>query len=1150
MVKKTAMGRDLRRSIRKSMGRFLAIVAIIALGAGFLVGLQVTTPAMLSTLQEYVDSQAMFDLRVLNPYGFTQEEVEALGRRPELRSAEGAVSMDLLMLPQDAEKEIAVRVMSMPERINVPMVTKGRLPQKPGECLADSLYFTEKALGTTISVCSSNETESLDWVKERELTIVGLCTSPLFMNFERGSTTVGSGALSAYLYVAEGTLDTGGVYTDVYLKLAQDHTVYAPEYQAFLEDWEKDLEPQVQELADKRYDTLVQDAARDLEEGWAEYTKGMNEYEAGHYQAVSQLRQGWRSLQESKELLDEQEKNLPEGYKAIEEAEAKLAEGEKTLAENRVELEKQKAKAYEELANHEATLTENRTQIQEGLRQLEEGLPKLETGISQVDDGLQQMDQAQGSLEMSLNLANAALSSARELLEQVEQALEENPEDQTLLLTKAELEAKIPELETQVADLEAKQAQLTEKKQELEAQKAELEAQYQDLLHKKQEAESGLAKIEDGFLSLQSARNQADDRFAAAEATITAAQMELENGKKELESNRAKLASGEAQLKEGREQWQEGYLEFREGLTQAMEQLGQGKRKLEGSQFLLETGARKLQAMESPEVFLLDRNTNVAYVCYESDSSIVESVGRVFPLFFFAVAALVCLTTMSKMVDEERTQMGVMKALGYSGWDISKKYLFYAGSASLIGCVIGVAFGSVVFPTVIFKGYQIMYQFSGQVKLTLDLWQCVWICGGFTLCMLLVSWLCCRKELKEVPAELIRPKSPKAGKRLLLERLPIWKHLSFLRKVALRNIFRYKKRLIMMLVGVGGCTALLVTGLGFRDSIVDIASQQFSEVTLYDMAVTFAHGQEESKQEAFRTAMEESCEDALFLHESMADLTAGGKSKTVQMLVTQDTLEGFVNLHRDGEPVPMPQQGEALISNGLARNLGLDVGDPLTLRTTDMEELTLVVGGVYDNIINNYVILSQDTAAQQWGHEAEKNTAYVTLLPEKDPYEAGALAGTQADVVSTLVSLDMNNRIETMMTSMNYIVALIVLCAAALAFVVIYNLTNINITERVREIATIKVLGFYPMESASYVFREGLALTAMGCVVGLGAGKLLLNFVISRIQVDMVYFTPQASAVTYLLAAVLTFVFFALVDVLLYFKLEKINMAEALKSVE
>ncbi len=1144
------MGRDLRRSIRKSMGRFLAIVAIIALGAGFLVGLQVTTPAMLKTLQDYVDHQALFDLRIVNPYGFTQEEVEALGQRPELRSAEGAVSVDLLMLPQGVEKEMAIRVMSMPQSINVPVVTEGRLPQRPGECLVDGLYFSEQALGTTLSVCDSNDRDTLDWVKERELTIVGLCSSPLYMNFERGSTTVGNGALSAYVYVADGTLDTDGVYTDVYLKLDQDYTVYDPAYDAFMEDWQEDVKPQAEKLAQNRYETLVQDAFRELEEGWQAYNEGMNEYEAGHYEAVSQLRKGWRSLQDSKQLLNEQEKKLEEGYKAIEAGEKKLAEGEKTLADNRVQLQEQKAKAHEEFAKNEALLVENRNKIQEGLRQLETGLPQLEDGIAQADSGLEQISQAEGPLEMSLNLAKTALTGAQELLEKVEQALEANPEDQNLQLTKEELETKIPELESQIADLEAQQAELTAKKQELEDTKADLDARYQDLLAKKQEAENGLAQVEDGFFSLKSARTQADDRFSAAEATMEAAQLELENGKKELENNRAVLVSGEEKLNEGRTQWQDGYMEFREGLAQAMEQLGQGKRKLEGSRYQLETGAQKLQDMKSPEVFLLGRNTNVAYVCYESDSSIVESVGKVFPLFFFAVAALVCLTTMSKMVDEERTQMGVMKALGYSGWDISRKYLFYAGSASLIGCVIGVAFGSVVFPTVIFMGYQIMYQFADKVKLTLDLWQCAWICGGFTLCMLLVSWLCCRKELNEVPAELIRPKSPKAGKRLILERLPIWKHLSFLRKVAIRNIFRYKKRLVMMLVGVGGCTALLVTGLGFRDSIVDIAAQQFSEVTLYDMAVTFGRDQDEAKQESFRKAMSGSCEDALFLHESMADMTAGGRTKTIQMIVTRDTMEGFVNLCRDGQPVSMPQKGEALISNGLARNLGLEVGDPLSLRTTDMEELTLTIGGIYDNIINNYVILSQDTAVEQWGHEAEKNTAYVKLLPDQDPYGAGALAGSQENVVATLLSQDMSNRINTMMESMNYIVALIVLCAAALAFVVIYNLTNINITERVREIATIKVLGFYPMESAAYVFREGLALTAMGCILGLGAGKLLLNFVISHIRVDMVYFTPRASAFTYLMAAVLTFVFFILVDVLLYFKLEKINMAEALKSVE
>ena len=547
--------------------------------------------------------------------------------------------------------------------------------------------------------------------------------------------------------------------------------------------------------------------------------------------------------------------------------------------------------------------------------------------------------------------------------------------------------------------------------------------------------------------------------------------------------------------------------------------------------------------MSEPDTYLLDRNTNVAYVCYESDADIVEGISKVFPLFFFLVAALVCITTMSKMVDEERTQIGVMKALGYGSGAITAKYLAYSGSASLLGCLLGVSAGSVIFPSAIWQGYNIMYNFASRMQLTFQWPLCAVIVCSYTGCMLVVTWLCCRRELAEVPAELIRPKSPKAGKRLLLERLPLWKHLSFLRKVSIRNIFRYRKRLVMMLVGVGGCAALVVTGFGIKDSIAGMADDQFGEVTLYDMSVTFSGHQTPEDQATFLDGCAGTVEESLFLHESMADLTAGAGTKSVHLLASQEELTEFVSLHRGREPVAFPSKGQAVISRGLAETLDLQVGDSVVLRTPEMKTLDVTVSGIFDNHVYHYVLVSVDTVQEQWGTEPPVNTAYLYVPEGQTAQESSIVVSSQADVLSVMLCQDMAERVSNMMQSLDYIVALVVISAAALAFIVMYNLTNINIAERVREIATIKVLGFYPMESASYVFREGMALTAMGCALGLVAGKLLHAFVISQVRIDMVFFTPKVAWTSYLWAVVLTFLFACMVDVFLYFKLERINMA-------
>lgn len=560
---------------------------------------------------------------------------------------------------------------------------------------------------------------------------------------------------------------------------------------------------------------------------------------------------------------------------------------------------------------------------------------------------------------------------------------------------------------------------------------------------------------------------------------------------------------------------------------------------------------------------MLTRDANIGYVCFESDSGIVEGIANVFPLFFFLVAALVCITTMNRMVEEQRTQIGVLKALGYGEGAIMGKYMFYAGSGAVSGCILGFFAGTCLFPVVIWTSYQIMYNtcrisyvFNGElliVSLVVSL-----------LCSMGTTWLSCRYELFSVAAELMRPKAPRAGKRILLEKIPfLWSRLKFLHKVSLRNLFRYKKRFFMMIIGISGCTALLVTGFGIKDSIADVAVQQFEEIQIFQVGASLKEEMETDtnanmdkdieKESSLEKILDTWSRGYCQIHESSMDLIRADKTKAVNLVIARDEerIGDYVNLHSvQNEPVPYPKKGEIIISNNLAELFRLKKGDVVTLRDEEYKEIKVKVCGIFENYVYNYVYLNKETYKQCYGKEPEYKTLYINIKEGKDTHEAAAALMDLNQVSAATINEDTMERFSTMMESLNYIVFLIIVCAGSLAFIVLYNLTNINITERVREIATIKVLGFFKNETASYVFRENMVLTAIGALLGLALGNLLHAFVMHQIQIDMVSFDVHIKPQSYVYSLLFTFGFTAVVNLFMSFKLEKINMAESLKSVD
>ena len=418
--------------------------------------------------------------------------------------------------------------------------------------------------------------------------------------------------------------------------------------------------------------------------------------------------------------------------------------------------------------------------------------------------------------------------------------------------------------------------------------------------------------------------------------------------------------------------------------------------------------------------------------------------------------------------------------------------------------------------------------------------------------MLLVTWFCCVKELRCAPSDLIRPKAPEAGKRILLERIGfIWNRLSFMQKVSARNVFRYKKRIFMMLLGIGGCTALVLTALGLNDTIQGVVDKQYSDIILYDYEVSLAYDMTADEQKIFLDDCGDNVAEAMFLYRTSADVSANGSTKSVTLTASDGQGIGdFINLVNDGETVAYPKAGEAIINCNLARMMDIGIGDEIKLTTADMDTLTVKVSGIFDNYVENLVFVNLDTCTQQWGGAPELKAALLKAPEGADVSACGEKISSVDGVRTMQMSISSRDRISNMMSSLLFVVAMIILCAGLLAFIVLYNLTNINISERIREIATIKVLGFYPQEAASYVFRENLVLTGMGALFGLLLGVVFHAFVMDAIKVDMMYFKPIISPLSFAFAVLLTFGFALIVNAIMRRRIDNIDMAGALKSIE
>ena len=1140
MRRRSVLALSVLRQIRGTLGRYLAIFAIIALGVGFFSGLRVCTDAMLATADDYLRENRLFDYRLISTLGLREEDAAAFAALDGVETAAGSVTEDFLC--EGSDGDIVLRAHMLTEGMNGLDLLAGRMPEAGNECVLDAQSFGEESIGTVLTLSGENTEDTLDVFAYDAYTVVGVANNSYYVNYERGTTALGQGRLTGFVCIPAEGFDTD-CYTEIYLSLGDCGDIYTDEYEAAVDGMEPAVTRLLEERADDRYQSLRADALSKIEDAQAELDEGRETYRRERSDAERELDDALAELSDARKELDE---------------------GWTKLADGKDELRTQKANAEQRFADARRELDRGRTELEQGKSELAAKREEAEQGFAaaqaELDAAAQQISEGESQLEQCRSLYGAGQA----LTQGINAALGTQYGSPNALV--ADLSSGADPMLSAAADSALAAYGFTS--QSFCAAWSQAEQQLgaplsaDTLAPMAAELDSARAKHGEGAAQLAEQKKQAEASFAEAEEQIAASEKRLADGEAEYSRNRKaandaiaqgerELADSERKLADGETDYTDGLKKYEDARAEADEGFAEAEQELADGQKEVDEAREKLDELEEPSTYVLDRTTNIGYATLENDMGIVRGVSRVFPLFFFLVAALVCVTTMTRMVDEQRTQNGVLKALGYGKGAIIGQYLFYAGSASMLGCIAGFLLGSRFMPMALWNIYQIMYTINRPVAFVLD-WKLFAACTVlFQLCSLGATYLVCRRDLNESAAELIRPKAPPAGQRILMERVTfLWKRMKFLYKVSVRNIVRYKKRMVMMILGVGGCTALLLAGFGIRDSIRHIVDNQYDEIETYDCTVSFREALSGPDTEEFRAEHAGDLAGSVFVHTSAMDLTAKGKTLGVNIVVFEQDMDGFIDLHRGEERLAWPGPGETVINHRLAVDCGLRVGDTVTLRDTELREVTLTVSGIFDNYINDYAYIRADTFRDQWGAVPEIKTAYLRMAEDTDQHAAAASILGDGNVAAVSLVGDMRERIGNMLSSMDYIVLIVLVCAGALAFIVLYNLTNISINERRREIATLKVLGFYPAESTAYVFRENMILTGVSALAGLPMGYALLWYVMNQIKIKSFYFGCRAAPLSYVLAVVLTFVFAAAVAFLLYFKLERINMADSLKAIE
>lgn len=1115
-----ATRKDFYMEIRKSLGRFLSILFIVALGVAFFSGIRASEPSMRITGDRYFDQEELMDIQALSTFGITDDDIDAIEAVEGVERVEGAYSAD--MLCETKKKQYVFHVMSLPENMNHVTVSEGRLPKKIGECLVDDDMGYK--VGDTITLKSGTDDPISDTLKQEKYKVVGIGNSPCYISFGRGSTTIGSGSVSGFLFVPAKTFALD-VFTEAYVQVegAENLIAYTEEYDKKIETVLDRIEEITGERGRIRKQEIVDDAQAEIDD------------------AKAGLEEGKLKAQEE---LDDAKAQIDDG-------EAKLTEAKQQIADGKSQI----SSAKTTLNSKDDELTEAKTKYSSGLKKWQEGTEAYEAGLAQFEaakpEALEEIAKGEAGLEAYRKQLDEAKKGAQGKLKELEgqlayiMSLEPGPEDEDYeeLHQKWEeqygasieqLETGISEVNKELETLETQEQDYQSKLTALNNSKAELAAKEQQLADTKAALDSSKQQLSDAYSQIESGKGQ------------------LASGWAQIDEKEQELASGEAEIAESETTLEDAKVEYEEGKKEAEEEITDGEAKIADAE-------EELAEIEDPKWYVYDRSNLPEHDGYGENADRMRAIGKVFPVIFFLVAALISLTSMTRMVEEQRTQIGTMKAIGYSKWAIVSKYLSYALLATAGGSIIGVLIGEKVLPFIIIYAYGIMYQHIPEILVPYDWAYAIEASIAAVACTMFATVFSCYRELGEQPAALMRPPAPKIGKRVLLEYVGvIWKRLNFTWKSTIRNLMRYKKRFFMTIFGIGGCMALMLVGYGIRDSVFEIADIQYTEIQTYDGNLILKENLSEDEHQELTDSLEQNQDIARFMDAYMKNLVLtkdGHERETYVMVLGQPKdSEKYVHFHdrKTKEAYELSDDG-AIISEKTAKLLNAKVGDTISIKDENEGNKEIVIQNICENYMGHYLYMTPKYYEKVYGEKPEYNTV---LFSVQDSYtrqqmeEAGEKILARDEVLSLSYMKDIEKRLNDMLKSLNLVIIVLIVSAGMLAFVVLYNLNTINIAERKRELATLRVLGFYNPEVAAYVYRENILLTLIGTIVGAGLGKILHLFIIETVEVPATMFGRIINLPSYIYSFLFTILFSMIVNGVMYFKLRKIDMVESLKSIE
>lgn len=1204
--------KDFFRSLKKHFARFLSIVSILALGVGFFAGINATEGDMVKSANKYYREKNLMDIKSYNPFGYSDNEIKRIRGMETVSDAEFSYTSDLLLTINDLN--YAVKVYSLKkDGLNQNKLTlkEGRLPNKSGEIVIDGGNYVPKGIkvGSNIKLkeqISTNQKENKEPInlngdsvlKTNDFKVVGIVESPLYVSFERGQTNVGDGKLKAFTYILDEDFNFKNP-NNLYIKVSGTSTLDATSQE--YKDLVKKVKEDVDAFGKNFMANEVKSAQNKVSDADAELKKNRDERDQKLLDAKKKLDDADKELISGQKKLDEETIN---GKDQLDDAKKQIAEGEEKynsgLASYKEGLKKYQT-GYDQYLKYKKELDSSKVVLDKAKEELDIGKKKIDDTRLMLEDKKNQLDISSEALkdketdyknavslkpmlskgiitlkELSKSLDGKSILTKEEFNLFLLKIKEINPEiyQKVIELTKNQetfdailikrvldngvkaLEEKLLEIDKGIKEYENAQIQIKDGYKQVEEGLIKLKESEKIYNENLEKYNVGLAKYNTGLSSLNASFNTLEEskkKLDSANNTLISSKKELNDAKvkyqSSIETYNTKIAEAKEKLAIGKNDYQKGLAEYEKNKKESEEKLQEADKKILDA---------KRSLLEIPKSwFVSDREGNPDYSTYFENATRIGKIAKIFPLFFFLVAALVSLTTITRMVEEERLQAGTLKALGYHNRAISMKYLLYALSASILGSSIGLSFGLILFPKLIMNAYNLMYSIPPKV---IEFNMFYGLISALIALLTAVSsaYFAVHQEVKETPSNLMMPKAPPAGKKILLERIPfIWNKLSFSRKVTFRNLFRYKKRFIMTLLGIAGCTALIMTGFGIKDSIDGMVNKQFNEINKYNI-YTIIDDKKESSKDFDKdlkdineiSEYEKTLQETVSLKEDSSD-----KEYEVVLVVPENVgnINDFVLLRdsRNGKPINL-SENEVTISAKIASVLGLKAGDSFSFKDSDNVIYTSKVTYIAENYINNYIYMGKQAYKNVVSKEPVYNGAFIKVKNSNEEIEKRISDDLlkKEYALTSISARNVENTLNKQLNSLIFVVIVLILSAGALAFIVLYNLSNVNITERMRELATIKVLGFRRRELNQYIFRENFILTLLGSLLGLALGVILHRYIIFSVEVDTMSFVKTIHWKSYIYSILLTFIFSSIVNRISSITLNKINMVESLKSVE